>query len=247
MAYTPKKYILPDPALAMALKTHKPMVEMQDFFVENYLLCHMRNNEDTKVIELGAGNAGWPLALHDLGYKNPEWYLVEDFSWARSAKTKSDWAKTADELEVQILEHDPNFKLKSITPTIPDNDTVYDVIRVDCMMDQEKLIEFIQKHTHYGSWVIIDDCKMDCGFERLALAFRLILSGLITPVWIGEKESIFSCNKNDGVDAIELLKSIPKYHTDLYHRQESYQIDTRTMVYAVTTTFEIPGDRKLCI
>lgn len=243
----PNKYGLPDPALDLALTTHKPMIEVQDFIVESFLLCHMRNNEDTKVLEIGSGNAGWVKALHDMGYKNPEWYLVENFSWAKDKDFERDWATDAAELESQILEHDSKINIKSITSELPENDVVYDVIRIDCEMDPDKIEEFIENHTHYASWVMIDDCRMDCGFERLALAFRLMYAGFLSPVWIGEKECIFSRNKNDGEAAVKLLSYLPEQHIDMYHREESYHITDRVMVYAVTTKYEIPGDRKLCI
>jgi hypothetical protein len=205
------------------------------------------NHNNNNILEIGAGNGGWMLTLYDIGLTQPNWYLVEDFSWANQTSNEKKWSSNKDALINQVRSHDPNIKLIEIFDKFKKTDLIYDVIRIDCLLDPDQIEEFILLNTHISSWIFIDDCKINCGFERLALAFRLMFKGIIFPVWIGLKECIFSRNAFDGNIAVELLKHLPEHHVSIYKREESYHMDKHVLKYVVTTDFEIPGDKKLCI
>lgn len=229
------------------MKKLQPMVEIEDVLIESYLLNTLKQGNAQSAIEFGAGNAGWPLMMNLMGFTSPQWHLVEDFSLAmqtQSQKIRPDWATNPDELTQHIAKNSSEFKLNRIIPSLPNDDREkYDICRIDFRLDPEWVEKFVSEQMSDDAWLFIDDTKMNCGFERIMLAFRLMNAGLVYPIWIGEKECVFSKNKYDGQKVIAAMSSFPSQHINLYTRVEGFQNHS----YAVTTLFKISDESVKCI
>jgi hypothetical protein len=225
-----------------AFYKYQPMAELSDIIFEGFLLSNFKRNTSS-AIEIGSGSAGWPLTMYDLGFNSPSWDLVENFSWA-SDNIKGKWPTSPSELEVYIRNSNPNFKLNEIHAWVPNTSAQYDLCRIDCYVDPSWAEEFVSNCLTDDAWLFIDDCKMNCGFERIMLANRLVDEGIVHPLWLGGKECLYTKKRVDVQPIVDMwtkLHSPDRKSLKVYPRIESYQAAEHKIpeIYIATTPFAI--------
>lgn len=220
----------------------QPMVEWNDLVIEAYIFSQCANQKDSRILELGAGNGGWCKALAGFGLVEPAWTLVEDFRWAQ-ANTKQGWATTPEDLRASIESFCSQIRINDIytdDSEVLQSDTLYDIIRIDYDAEQSFIEQLIKEHTTPRSLIFVDDTKMNCGFYRIALVSELMKDRLIHPVWMGEKECVFSIDPLMGVELARGISETARPYQKIYSHIENITVSGRKYTYTVTTDFEIP-------
>lgn len=236
MVFIPKSKVEP------ILSKFKPMTEYSDFVSILSLLLERPLNGNA--MEIGTGNASWPMSLSMCGVNNYEWVLVEDFSWTLDHLPRSrDWATNFEHLQERLNHECPKLKVSKISD-IWQHDDVFDLIRIDCKVNHDEMMSFVKNHVSDNGWILIDDCKMNCGFERIQLAWKLMNADIIYPVWMGTKECLFSKNPNDGDWAISKFDTFQTDFDLIYTRRERNCINGVDRNYVVTSQFQVPGTEK---
>jgi hypothetical protein len=128
---------------------------------------------------------------------------------------------------------------RNVDRVIEQGDT-FDVIRVDFDIDQNVLRDLVEHQLDSDGLLFMDDTKMNCGFYRIALVFDLILSGKIYPVWLGEKECVFSPTPRYTLRLSSGIHQVVSAHDGVYAHKEIMTVSGQEYIYTVTTDFEIP-------
>lgn len=180
------------------------MAEINDMIVQSFVIEHMSTISPMKALELGSGAGGWSKIQHEMGQKTVQWTLVENFHWTGSSynnETESSWPTNKQQLKDYIISDYPNINIERVYDIdcldLADSSDFNDaytnnigIMRIDCSVEIETVIKFIENNLTDTGVIVIDDCRMNCGFERIWLALKLIERGFALPVCFGQKETI---------------------------------------------------------
>jgi len=185
-----------------AMKKCQVMSKPNDSIVQSMILNHWTGGEKNPklVMELGSGSGGWSRFMHFLGATNIDYILLEDFSWAKSGYAdsrfywpydKEDFLNFMNRTDDRIFIE--NLIDKTVNNAVKDGDLdAYKnnvlAVRVDCDIDYNDLVFIVDNCLEPEGFVIIDDCKVNCGLKRILSAIDLLQDKKCYPVFAGDKE-----------------------------------------------------------
>ena len=234
------------------------MAELNDMIVQSIILHELSRDKNIKILELGAGSGGWTRVQTELNVKNCEWILVENFNWIDSnfSSENYDWPINKIQLKSFIEKQYSDVKISDIY----DNDISMliksdsfnekyknniSVMRIDCVINFNDVVQLIEKNLTDDAVIIIDDTRVNCGLERIMLVINLIEKGYAYPLCFSQKETII-CKTKDKSDYLQNhLETIieTNYKTQpfngLYYNKEYKEFNGKVWEYMTTSNFEI--------
>jgi SAM-dependent methyltransferase len=163
--------------------------------------------EEMKMIEFGAGNAGWPILVSRVCTVLPKIYAWESFQhvyYDFSIPTDSYYrnlARNKEELDALITSKISNHNIEVIDQYINysfdllDNDTnKYDIIRLDCLESYSEinnLLKYVVRVLKPGGLFFVDDIDPITSINRFRAAMNYDDSGELSLLWTGIKECAF--------------------------------------------------------
>ena len=236
------------------------MAEMNDMIVQSFVIDYMSTVSPMKALELGSGRAGgWSKIQHELGNQTVQWTLVENFHWTGSSynnETESSWPMNKQQLKDSIINEYPNINIERVydidcldlTDLSDFNDAYTNnigIMRIDCGVEIETVIKFIINNLTDTGVIVIDDCRMNCGFERIWLALKLIERGFALPVCFGQKETILCKSREYSTELQNLIvEQIDSHHAadpnyGLYYNKEYKVFDGMEWKFITSMNFKI--------
>jgi SAM-dependent methyltransferase len=182
--------------LARILKGIKPMSMYEDLGVVIDILSFTKPNS---ILELGAGSGSWLLAMnyaldHEIKFVGYEDFRL-DYNFG--------WPKTATELTNYMAEKSSSLG-KVIDVDIRDEDIYhidleylknlnikFDVVRLDCMEQKNKVNEIFYKILPFTSddcIFLVDDITPNLCPNRFLSYMDKVNDGILKPIWFGIKE-----------------------------------------------------------
>lgn len=229
------------------------MAEANDIIVHSLMFEYMHNDTNLNVLELGAGSGGWTRIMHSLGIHNVNWILLEDFRWADVDYDTGDfvWPTNRDELILFIEHVYPNIVIDTVIDNTVDaaiENNLLDkyknnvsVMRIDCDISVDAANYLINEILDDNGIVIIDDCRINCGLQRILLGTNLVTHGKLHPIWFGEKEAMYSKNYELSRELQNFVydKITNKKYNDLYVRREYAIVEGKQWNNICTTKFPV--------
>lgn len=169
------------------MEFYKPMGSFNNLLYEYFVL---KEHNPKKIIEVGAGAAGWALTVNELlNSSDLEFELVEDFRETNYPGFEW-WPKNKTELQQYIFQKNKNFKysLNEKYSTASGGD----VLRFDAwefsLADFEKMISELSKN----AIIIFDDFSFNKDLDLMILVLELVKKKLIYPIWASNTVSGWS-------------------------------------------------------
>jgi hypothetical protein len=182
-------------------ENYKPMGHKRDLFYEYFIL---KEHNPNKIIEIGAGAAGWALTMNDLLDNNTlEFELIENFCQTNYTGFEW-WPKNKIEFSNYILEKNKNLKysLKEKYSKIDNGD----VLRFDAWGFSLQEIESILNDLSENAIIIFDDFSFNKDLDLIILVLELAKKNLIYPIWASNTVSGWSKSKNYSKKMISYLE-----------------------------------------
>jgi hypothetical protein len=172
-----------------------------DLFYEYFVL---KKHNPKKIIEVGAGAAGWALTMNELLENDTlEFELIENFCYTNYMGYEW-WPKNKIELNNYILEKNKNLKysLKKKYKTTKNAD----VLRFDAwdfsLNDFEKILSDLSEN----AIIIFDDFSVNKDLDLIILVLELAKKNLIYPIWASNTVSGWSKSKDYSKKMISYLQ-----------------------------------------
>lgn len=182
--------------LESVVNKYKPMALVEDLYVISEIISNV--NPKT-VLELGVGSGGWILAINEL-IKNhlPNIFYLgfENFSYDYNFV----WPKNEKELEYQLKNFQPDLNVSIINKNVNlvnqtdfENKT-FDVVRLDCLehlSDINNIFYKVLPNTSKNCIFLVDDITPNICFNRFLAFMNKTSEGILKPLYIGMKESVW--------------------------------------------------------
>lgn len=192
---------------------YKPMSSNHNLFFEYFTLNY---HKPKKIVEIGAGAAGWALTINELLNYDQEFVLFEDFRQTDYNGFEW-WPNNKKDLKDYIVQKNKNFKYSLQDKYIKTDNA--DVLRFDAWGTSLKEFEDIISHLSDNAIILFDDFSVNKDLDLIILVLELYKKQLIYPIWASDtvscwtksekysKEIIFYLNNNKD----ELMKITNSY------------------------------------
>lgn len=238
------------------LKQCQVMAESTDVIVASIVLQEFIRlaNSSIKALELGAGSGGWPRIINKLGATNIDWILLEDFSWVKQGYfsidyywpyNKEDLLRFNHELDAslhveEVIDKQVDYSINS--GRLEKYEKSISAVRIDCDISFKEALYIIENSLVDNGVIIIDDCRINCGLNRIVLMLSLIENKHAYPVWFGSKESMI-CKSKEYADYLQniIAKKIDEDYADsnISYNLEYKNIYNQELNYITTANFKI--------
>jgi hypothetical protein len=238
------------------LKDCQVMAESTDMIVESIVLSELTSVSKSaiRVLELGAGSGGWPRIMHNLGARNIDWVLLEDFSWVKKGYAtsqyywpynKEDFLNFMHQLEPSIYVEeliDKNLDYAINSGRFKRYKNKLSAVRVDFDITLEEAVYLIENCLVDNGIIIIDDCRINCGMARIMLFVTLIQNKHAFPVWFGSKEAMICKSAEQAMHLQNVItRQIDKKYKDskIFYNNEYKNINGDDWNFITTNNFKI--------
>ena len=170
-------------------------------------------HQPLNVWELGSGNGAWALLMDSLVYRDyqPEFHLVEDFSWSQDHRANNQkWPKNPNELDQSIQYSTKQRSTRDLkythylsTNSLPQNlDSKIDLLRFDCDVDDfEMVFDWIFRNASEEFILLVDDIVPNVSLNRLLATQEQVRKGKLKMLWIGHDHGAW-CSPQMNPDSI---------------------------------------------
>lgn len=232
------------------------MAEANDVIVHCIALDHMVSQcaANLKVLELGAGSGGWTRVIHSMEIQNIDWLLLEDFRWADAAYDTGNfvWPTNKEELITFVNDNAGlDINIECVVDDTVNNAIQQDLflnyknnisaMRIDCDISVDAATYFIDNVLNENGIIIIDDCKINCGLQRILLGTSLVTHDKLHPIWFGEKEAMYCKNYELSRELQNVIynKITEQQYNGLYVRREYAVVEGKQWNNICTTKFPV--------
>ena len=184
------------------------MSHWEDSVITNEIVANQyTSSTPLKIIEFGAGNAGWCVFISEALATLPSVYAWENFehtSYVESTSNSSvmfGLTRNKQELmsliDTQIADHNIEIVEEDAEDSagwFKNNLGPYDVIRLDCMDEMDRILNVLDRAITYlkpGGLLLVDDIEPMTTINRFRAAMSYVDSGRLNLVYAGAKEAIF--------------------------------------------------------
>ena len=183
----------------------------QDSVITNEIISNQYTSPiPLKIIEFGAGNAGWCVFMTEVLDPLPEVYAWENFEHttylpavndsssvyhhSRLTRNKQELMSMIDtritDHNIEIVEEDA----EDSAGWFKNNPGPYDVIRLDCMDEMDRILNVLDCAITYlkpDGLLLVDDIEPQTTINRFRAAMSYVDSSRLHLVYVGATEAIF--------------------------------------------------------
>jgi len=187
--------------LNYCMKFYKPMGSFNNLFYEYFVL---KEHNPKKIIEVGAGAAGWALTVNELlNSSELEFELVEDFRETNYSGFEW-WPDNKIDFNNYVREKNKNFKY-SLNEKY-NTSVIGDVLRFDAWEFSLSDFEIILASLSENAIFIFDDFSFNKDLDLMILVLELVKKKLIYPIWASNTVSGWSKSKHYSKKMISYLE-----------------------------------------
>ena len=178
----------------------------QDSVITNEIVANQyTSSTPLKIIEFGAGNAGWCVFITEALDHLPNVYAWENFEHTtyvyNSSSVYNGLTRNKQELmsliDTQIADHNIEIVEEDAEDSaewFKNNPGPYDVIRLDCMDEIDHILNVLDSAITYlkpDGLLLIDDINPMITINRFRAAMSYVDNGRLNLIYTGAKEAIF--------------------------------------------------------
>lgn len=185
------------------------MIRWEDSVITNEIVANQyTSSTPLKIIEFGAGNAGWCVFMSEALATLPSVYAWENFEHTTYLSDVNDSSSVYYQLtrnkqelmsliDIRIADHNIEIVEEDAEDSagwFKNNPGPYDVIRLDCMDEMDRILNVLDCAITYlkpGGLLLVDDIEPMTTINRFRAAMSYVDSGRLHLVYVGLKEAIF--------------------------------------------------------
>lgn len=183
------------------IEFYKPMGSFNNLFYEYFVL---KEHNPKKIIEVGAGAAGWALTVNELLNSGElEFELIEDFRETNYPGFEW-WPDNEIDFNNYVNEKNKNFKY-SLNEKYSTS-VVGDVLRFDAWEFSLSDFEIVLDNLSDNAIIIFDDFSFNKDLDLMILVLELVKKKLIYPIWASNTVSGWSKSEHYSKKMISKLE-----------------------------------------
>lgn len=184
------------------IEFYKPMGSFNNLFYEYFVL---KEHNPKKIIEVGAGAAGWALTVNELlNSSELEFELIEDFRETNYSGFEW-WPDNKIDFNNYVREKNKNFKY-SLNFEKYNASVMADVLRFDAWEFSLSDFKIMLAGLTENAIVIFDDFSFNKDLDLMILVLELVKKKLIYPIWASDSVSGWSKSEHYSKKMISYLE-----------------------------------------